>query len=623
MKNATAGILCLIVVVSMLGILSPAQHQNPSTPVSAAPQLQGSAPAGPSYVALPPALQCANPTDEKLFNESAKVSFNPYSGLKYITGPVIPSSNVVSQYAKAIYVTVSPLNSANLSEVILSAWGTGWSNQTLPSTSPTAIAQWDLPIKKGVATGILNDQKYFPPGATVYFNLTVVSSVSNDVPVYSPCAAKVPTWGNGTFASWGYLVSGGWPSPVFSKSIGLTAFPNILNGVYPGVYQPVQLTLNSLTSTPIGGANITYNITTTNILSGSTTVYSCGVYSCGDDFSPANSTTAMVNISNIAYSRNNYTTVTFRISAWALWSGGAVNFIQSDNFTYPITAGGTWCGSNQTWSQDVTLSTAPYANISGGVDVPIVAMSDVVNVSIVGTHSNVTIDYAFVIFNETYQGKSLPGKILMIRENSTAEFTGDSLFGAQTGNAVMGPYLPGMNVTFYVAATDTLGCTIQSPNYRFHTVSGPPTVLNGKTYFYVVALDEGHGTYAVGAQVTFSHNGTVISSTQTNQLGFAYPNYTSSSLPMYLPMNETYNVTVVYDGSSQSTSYLLTPTSNKTLTFLFNAGASAPVVYAESAAYVLPTIVGLIAVTAILVPVYFFWMELQRRAKEEEKRVTL
>jgi hypothetical protein len=621
MKSAAVTFLCVFVVIAMLGTQTPALR--PGANSHAALADQGSASAAQSYPALPASLQCSSPADEKAFNESVKVTFNPYSGLQYLTSHSIPASNVVSQYAKAIYVTVSPQKNVNISEVVLSVWGTGWNNQTLTATSPTTIAQWLLPLKKGVATGILNDQKYFGPGSTVYFNLTVISNMNNQNPTYSPCVGKVPTWGNGTFASWGYLVGGGWPSANFSSDIGLTAFPNILAGVYPGVYQPVQLTLKSISGNPIGGANITYNITTVNILTGATTVYSCGVYSCGDDFTPANSTLEMVNISNIAYSRDNYTTVSFHISAWELWSGGAVNFITGQNYTYPITSGGTWCGSNQTWDRDVNLTTAPYANISQGVNVPIVAMSDVVNVSIDGLHSNVTIDYAFVIFNETYQGKSLPGKILMVRENSTSQFTGDALFGAETGNPVMGPYLPGMTVNFHVAATDTLGCTLQSPTYQFHTENGPPNVVNGKTYFYVIALDQGLGTYAVGARVVFSHNGTVISTTQTNDLGFAYPNYTSSNLPMYLPMNQTYNITVSYEGSVQSISYRLTDSSNKTLTFYFDKSHTVPIVYSETPSVYIPVIAGMIAISLAIVPIYYFWMELQRRAKEEEKRITL
>jgi hypothetical protein len=634
MKDATAVVLSLIVVAGMFGLIYPMQAQVHASSGQAASTTQivsnTAAPRPSGLAAGIPA--CSLYEDQTAFANNASVTFNPYSNLAEInTDGSVPSGNIVSQYARTIDVIVTPMKNAVFDNVFLTVWGTGWNNQTLTSTLPTAPGIWPLFINHttGIATGMLNDMKYFPPGATVYFNITVYSTLSGNAAVYSPCpdSSKMPTWGNNTFPTWAYTVGGGWSSPTFTSDIKITAFPNVFAGIFPSIYQPVSLTITSISGIVIGGANVNYTRDVRNISTGGVTVFPGGGSEYANGFSPANSTTLTSYIGPFNFSKYDISTINFHIRAWTLWSGGAVNMIDSYfpsdiDYTYTITAGGTWCGLNQSWNQDVIMTTQPYANISQpDANVQIQAMTDIVNVSIESTQSNITIDYAFIFFNETYQGKNLPGELMMTAGNSTMQYTGTS---TATGNGLLGPYLPGIHVSFYISATDGNRCTITSPTYSFYTALTGPRIIDNKTFFYVVAFDQGLGTYAIGAQVVIMTNGTVICQTATNALGFAYPNASASTLPLYLAMNENYNITVTYNGAVQTAIYFLTATSNKTLTFYFDTAASAPIIYAVSTPPItIPLIAGLVVATATVIPIYLLWSEMRKRAKEEEKRITL
>jgi hypothetical protein len=580
---------------------------------------------------------CYSSDDIDAWNTNATVTFDPYAGLSMINADgSIPSSNLVSQYASAIHVIVSPVGTTHFTSVFLTVWAVGWNNGTLSSTLPTSPGIWPMPINQttGVATGMLNDMKYFPNGAKVYFNLTVFSEQSAGSAIYSPCPAQtsvIPSWGNRTYPTWAYTVGGGWPSPFFSNDIKITAFPNIFAGVYPSVLQPVQLTLTSIGGIPIGGANVNYTLNIRNMTTGATTVLPGDGSEYANRFTPANSSTeTLVGSSQLgpfSYSPYNQTTVQFHIYAWEMWSGGMVNAIDSYNqndqyYSYTITAGGSYCAPNATWASDVMVTTTPYANISTpGSNVQIPAMTTIVNVTIENTNANTTIAYAFLYFNETYQGKTLTGQFLMTAYNSTTQYSGTS---STTGSDELGPYLPGVSVKFYMLSTDGLKCSLQSPTYGFYTANIPPPPVDNKSYFYIVAFDEGTGTYAVGAQVLVSNASGVLAVTQTNSLGFAYPNESASSLPLYLPMGQVYFVNVTYQGSTQTANYLLTATSNKTLTFYFDSTHTVPTIYATSAPVVdVPLVAGLVAASACVIPIYLLWREMRRRAKEEEKRITL
>jgi hypothetical protein len=268
----------------------------------------------------------------------------------------------------------------------------------------------------------------------------------------------------------------------------------------------------------------------------------------------------------------------------------------------------------------LTSNTYPFVVQSSTNDSIVPAFVGVVNVTLSSQNATTAIAYAYVFFNETYNGQVLNGLVLMNEVNSTVFYTGD---GTQPEDpADLGPFPPGTNITFFVLAYDELGCPIRSLSYSFHTVVAPLPPKNGRTFFYVAVYDSGTGDYIPNVPVNISNN-TWWDLTQTNIFGVAWPNASYSTTPLYLTYGY-YNVTVTYDGFTQSVEYDLTPTSNKTLTFDFNSIHPIVVVYAAATAGFSPQLIlGTVVAGATAVPIALVWSEQRRKAAAEEKRITL
>ncbi len=255
------------------------------------------------------------------------------------------------------------------------------------------------------------------------------------------------------------------------------------------------------------------------------------------------------------------------------------------------------------------------------------AFFGILNLSLGSNNQTLAIAYAYVFFNETYLGQALNGVLLMNEANSTTYYTGDGTQLADPSD--IGPFPPGVNVTLYMVAYDELGCPLRSPTYHFHTAQGPPPVINSRTYFYVVVYDQGKNNYVPNVPVNISNN-TWWDICYTNQFGFCYPNASFSSTPLFLSYGE-YNVTVTYGGQTQSVTYQLTPTSNKTLTFIFNSAHQSPPIYSSAQQgfsanwpyFPLPLFLGMVMGGALGLPIVLIWYEQRRKAAAEEKRITL
>ena len=586
-----------------------------STPTVGSPEIAAAVPHDT------PTGWCGNVTNNNTWNQDFVVTFNPSS-------PTIGLANrppvTISQFDAQLGVTVSLTQYAishgvTIAQALLTVWATGWNNQSMPSTPPNAPAVWNLPITNGTqASGLLDNDKYFPDGSNVYFNLTVAPTGGSAI--YSPCpAGPTPSWSSKKpQPTWDYLVGGGWPSSSFLSDIQLTAFPNIFAGVYPGPFQPVTFTMTSVAgdSVPIGGANILYNVTYTDPITGNSSTAGGG-----GAFSPGNSTTDSISIGPY-YSVGNHTSIQFYIHAWTLWSGVAVNNIKSQSYSYPVTNGGTWCNSNQTFSHFLTVGTQPYPAIANGTN-PAISAWQPVNVSITSNLANTSINYAYIYYNTTVNGKTGAEDYMSFhRFNATSQFTGDN-FSQALGNPTFGGFAPGSVVAFHITAADDLNCLITSKTYSFTVKQGAPTILDGKTYFYVVAYDLGTSSYIQGATVEIN-NATFWDNTTTNQLGFAYPSIQGTSTPLFLNMNQFYNINVTWNSQLQSLHYDLTATSNKTLTFFFNSHHTVSPVYSESNPVFGGAVIAGIALAGVsVIPIYFVWVEIRKRAEAEEKRITL
>jgi hypothetical protein len=174
----------------------------------------------------------------------------------------------------------------------------------------------------------------------------------------------------------------------------------------------------------------------------------------------------------------NIPTISFRIEAWELWGGGALNIIWGPTvspaawYPYNETDKGTWCGAGNDWGSDVGIITNPDANISQGVDAQVAAQT-IMNVSITSLHPDTNISYATMFLNETYNGTTTPEEFAFTRMNSTSEYTGN---GIQTGIQSMPPIPAGAKFAFHVVAYDPAYCTLQSPTYHYFSKASPPIV---------------------------------------------------------------------------------------------------------------------------------------------------
>lgn len=592
--------------------VSPSVSQVPglkSLVPAAAPAPKAVAGAAP---ATPAATLGCTPGSPNELSWASNVSVVFSTPLNYL-----PAPNQVGQFDNAIQITITTTYPGmDIVEAYMTVWAVGWNNGVLTSTEPSAPGVWTFQNNSQnyqQATGQLNNYKYFPPGSTVYFNLTLVQESVNGVNwLYSPCADGILPANSNDYPTWEYTMGGGWPSTTFTNDINITAVPNIFAGIQPSSDQAVLLYLNSanLSNDLIGGANLHYSLTN-----------STGTFTGGWYFLPKNSTYESladgVGIGPFAPD----TTVKFWIQAWVLWDGGAVNYIFYQNFTYKVSFGGTWCDAAPGFYHYISLNSTPANATLYPLKVITVPALTEINITILSLSANTTIAYAYVDFNETYEGVAEGGDVLMTAINATSQYTGNSEDQPLDASAL--PFLePGMNFSFYVTAFDSLRCEIRSDTYHIVTVKAPPPTRDRKTYFYVVVENASAGEFVPGVPVNIS-NATWTDLTQTNLLGFAYPNLTSSDVPAYLNYGY-YNVTVIYKGQTQSIDYDLTPTSNKTLTFIFTVTTMSPPVYAAAVPVdSLGLYFGLAAAAVAVIPIYNLWRDQRRKAEAEEKRITL
>lgn len=526
---------------------------------------------GPPRPSGTPTGVCANATDDQTFRSDFAVNFSPYQINLAGQSPIVNVSQFANREAFNVSVTqAAKAAGITMIQVLLTVWSTWW-NSTNSTTSPNAPTIWNLPISNGTwAIGVLIDDKYFPPGSTVFFNLTIVAAPSYDE-IDSPCpVGPDPTWSQvGAQPTWMYMVSGGWPSPIFSNDITLDAFPDIFQGVYPDSYQPVDITMTSVggKSVPIAGADIYYNVTDTNISTGATTTQESGAL-----FTPTNSSSASVNLGPFG-SPGNRTTVQFYIGAWAIWDDVAVNFIRSLSYGYAVTGGGTWCGTDEPFTSYVNIgASVNYVTLSSFTTQSITSVPpySVVNITAETVSADTIMSYADIFFNETFRNTTVTGNLIMTRFNATTVYSESNSPG--TSSPAIGPFLPGVSVAFSVKTFDSMKCAISSLTYTLRADTGPSP--GGPPPPLACVYDSPNQTPVSGVLVQFN-NSTWWSNSTTDAFGCAYPTIDGTALLAFLNLNQYYTVTVTHEGQTQSINYFYSLSSNGTLTFEFGSAKPA------------------------------------------------
>jgi hypothetical protein len=325
----------------------------------------------------------------------------------------------------------------------------------------------------------------------------------------------------------------------------------------------------------------------------------------------------------------------------------------STNYTDLVSSQGIFPSSNFSLDCNLTTNPAkigtelPNGTLPSTGEYPTVELAQVVKVTITSVMPNVTIASAMIYLRIDFApvGAGSTGY------NQTAVESLKKVTLTQYYYNIQ-PLNPGTNVSFFVRAWDFNDNEVTSRTYYYYVPAVPLPESLGQGFFYVEVYDNSTQHYVTGANVTiYGEDGAIRIITKTNA-GLAYPNLTGNSTPAFLPANTTYSLVVSWGGFSVSgepagtdslrTSFYLTHRMNSTATllkggnyivqekgdiiyFALNVPAPPPTFSNSNPAWFAYVTggVGLLAVTAIFVPVYMMWMDMKKKAEAEEKRITL
>lgn len=506
---------------------------------------------------------------------------------------------------------VAPIAFANVT-----IWGNQWPGSTTSTPingfSPTAPTLRPLLVNSTdplQASFYFNDYRFFWPGSTVSFNLTVVGVNSTPSVVKSASNLSVTENYPGGFsdaATWVYTVGSPWASPTFSNDIAVTTSPNVLgpNVFAPNPDQPLSVTIRSIpvngVVAPIPTAVFQYTVS----LKGSVTPYS-------EPFVPVNHTEMTLSHPIGPYPG---ATVSFNITAGLPWEGGEIDLISSDVVQFTWSPNGGWWHPNAGLLGNVDLSTTPTLPPPSGTspgETLTLPTDQPLGVSIHEPIENVTIASAQVVFRFTDSGGTHAGTLPMTAVNSNT-------------SAVTLPGLPpGAQVTFYLSAKDIYGNPISSGNFSY-TEAGPtnPSLPSGVGLLFVEVLDLSGSGLVPGFAYSVD-NGTWSDSGSANGLGFAAPLLPGSSVPVALRFG-TYAVSVRVFGTTEQATITLSASSPTPTVVFYGESHPRPIASTQtlSAESVLAT-GGLIAAAVVALPLTLWFEQRRARAEEEQRRITL
>jgi hypothetical protein len=321
--------------------------------------------------------------------------------------------------------------------------------------------------------------------------------------------------------------------------------------------------------------------------------------------------------------------------------------ITSTNYTDIVSSQGIFPSTNFSLDCNLTTNPASIARETPNGTLPSVLIDQMVKVTITSIEPNVTIQSAWIYLKIDFA----PVGSTSIGYNQTAVESLKKVTLTQYYYSIQA-LNPGTNVSFYVKAWDFDGNMAVSKTYYYYVPSVALPLSQQQGFFYVEVFDNASSQYVTGANVTIAgEDGAIRINSKTNE-GLAYPNLTGNATPAFLPANTTYSVIVSWGGfnvagepagtDSLQVSFYLTHIMNSTLTltrganyivqekkdtiyFALNVPAPPPTFSNPIPTWTeyLPEVIGLVAVTLMIVPVYSMWKDMRKKAEEEEKRITL
>jgi hypothetical protein len=591
-----------------------------------APTAAARAAATPTAAARPAGAQCTptpggtpNWDDNAEFFDDALVTFsvpgdNAISGSNF---DILPCDNVVPTYTNGFWMNVS--TNVDLTAAYVKIWGTSWPapkvpTPDIPGYSPSDPQQVTMSIAANTpskASFYFNDYRYFWPGDQVYFNITLLSDSADPQIIYSAQGAysNAIQWSGGyNNATWAFYVASPFsPMPLlngetanFSQVISISTTPDVLSSpaYEPNDDQSIQIFLagSNTTGTPLTIPRAQLSFTLTGAQS--------GVYS--DDFAPSNHSFAQLSIPLGPYPA---TRLSFNVTAWLPWEGGAIDRIYSTVYAFNWTnQGGWWCKSCSL-TDNVDLGSVP--DVTGGTAITDLGTGTPVNVTIHEPIENVTISSAALHFRYTDANGGATGTLPMIPA------------GQNTSYVVIPGLPPGGQIQFSVEAKDINDNPVSSGNYTY-AESGPlnASIPPGYGLFYFEAIDVATGTLVTNLNFTLS-NGTWTETRVGTPLGFAVPVPISGGGELPVTFGTNYTVTVRAFGQSQTWTGAISSQTPFVVTFLLSSGPVAPTYAAPIAGLSIAGVFGLIGSAAIGYFVLSWFRERRKKIEAEQRRISL
>jgi hypothetical protein len=595
--------------------LTASTGASPTTPVAQPDRSVPSPPSSRSATGSTHSLPGTGPTPgaagwaSSNFFEDVSVGFSG-TGLSSSFQPE-PYENTLPLSTLGFWLNISAAASILFANVTI--WSTQWSTTGSPSPtsgfSPTAPRVSPMTVDLAApshASFYFNDYRFFWPGSSVWFNVTVVGLNSTPSEVNSAWNDSVPVSFPGGFvnnATWGYQVGSPWASTNFTNDIAISTTPSVLGSTSyaPNPKQSLMVDLQAIdlggTLVPIPQAVLEFTI----VLNGSGSAFS-------EPFGPANHT-----MMSLVQAIGPYpgATVDFNVSAWLPWEGGEIDKILSPVYSFTWSSAGGWWHPLGGLNANLALSISPsIPTTAASVPVPVLPTAEAVNVTLHEPIENGTIGSAQVDFEFTDNGLTHSGSAPM------------QAVSANTSTAVLPGLPPGAEVTFYLVAKDIYGNPVSSGNYSYQEL-GPtsPPLPSARGLLFTEVLDLSGEGLVPGFQYTIS-NSTWSTSGTANAYGFALPLLPGSAVPYQLAFG-TYSVSVRAFGTTQAATVVLSP-SSPTPTIVFY-GESHPIPITTTGTLPVESIaaaLGLIAMAVVTLPLVRWYEERRSRAEDEQRRVT-
>ncbi len=557
-----------------------------------------------------PTPQNAPNWDSASFFSDVLVSFSVPGEANLSQGnfQTVPCTNVLPTYLNGFWMNLT--TNVPILAGFVTIWGTAWPTPSeayppLPGFSyqgtQVSLPMYVNPSAPESAAFYFNIYKYFVPGSSVWFNVTLQSQYASPSVISSTSeySEPAPFPSNPANASWEFQVQGPWWSTNFSNDVRIVTTPSVTSPPYfpPNPVQSMGVMLQSTGPSGGLGPGIPEALLTFNLTGNFTGTYSIS-------FSPINHT-----FENLSTPLGPYpnTHVTFNISAWMVWRGGEIDPIFSPTYNFTWGAAGAWPNRSAGLADNAQISASPNILAPGGAPL---ASGQPVNISLHEPMPNVTISQAVVNFEYSYQGAVARGNLLM-------------QFASPNTTYYVLPGLPsGASLEFSLLAKDVYGDALTSGNTTYYVVGPPsPNPPNGTGLVFVQAEDLSTMTLATGFGFTLSNRtwsqtavatpvgvGSLVGPSGTGYL-FLYPgSYTLSvsvgghriTVPITLDSGGVVSLVIPYATgpfTASSTTYL-------------------PVLSVG-------IVIGLVAVALITFPLFRMYRARRAQVEAEQKRITL